>query len=45
VIETDEITQHQERLKEQKILDKIEQKKIDKERLKEELGSDFYSGS
>lgn len=29
---------HQERLKEKKIRDKIEKKKNDKERLKEELG-------
>ena len=45
LIETDEIIQHQERLKEQKILDKLEQKRIDKERLKEELGLALILGS
>ena len=36
-----EITHHQEYLKEQKYFDKLEQKRIAKERLKQELGS-FY---
>ena len=38
VIKTDEVRKHQERLKEQKVLDRLEQKRVEKEKLKEELG-------
>ena len=41
MIKTDEVRKHQERLKEQKVLDRLEQKRVEKEKLKEELGQ-FY---
>lgn len=43
LLKSDEIRRHKERLKEQRILDKMEQKKIEKQKLKEELGSDYES--
>ncbi|EGR29188.1 hypothetical protein IMG5_161380 [Ichthyophthirius multifiliis] len=43
VTKTDEIRKHQEKLKRKKVFDKLEQKKIEKERLKMELGSEYES--
>ena len=39
IIKTDEIRKHQERLKKKKVFDKLEQKKVEKDRLKAELGN------
>ena len=43
VVKTEEVRKHQERLKKIKIFDKIEQKKVEKDRLKAELGSEYES--
>ncbi|CAK79960.1 unnamed protein product (macronuclear) [Paramecium tetraurelia] len=43
VVKSDEVRKHQERLKKIKIFDKIEQKRVEKERLKAELGSEYES--
>lgn len=43
ITKTDEIRKYNEREKEKKVLDKLEIKKIEKEKLKEELGSDYSS--
>ncbi|KAL4440974.1 hypothetical protein ABPG74_009387 [Tetrahymena malaccensis] len=43
IIKTDEIRKHQERLKRKKVFDKLEQKKVEKQKLKEDLGSDYVS--
>ncbi|KRW98798.1 hypothetical protein PPERSA_10569 [Pseudocohnilembus persalinus] len=43
IVKTDEIRKHLERLKKKKVFDKLEQKKIEKERLKAELGSAYES--
>eukprot|EP01016_Furgasonia_blochmanni_P017526 TRINITY_DN2027_c0_g1_i13.p1 TRINITY_DN2027_c0_g1~~TRINITY_DN2027_c0_g1_i13.p1 ORF type:complete len:174 (-),score=34.29 TRINITY_DN2027_c0_g1_i13:228-749(-) len=43
LISSNEVQKYQERLKEQKFLDKLEQKKMENQRLKEEYGSDYVS--
>lgn len=43
LIATNEVQEHQERLRQQKVLDRVEQKRLDKERLKAELGSEYES--
>ncbi|CAD8059263.1 unnamed protein product [Paramecium primaurelia] len=45
VVKTEEVRKHQERLKKIKIFDRIEQKKVEKQRLKNELGSAYESSS
>jgi len=43
LLKNDEIRRHKERLREQRIKDRMEQKRIEKIKLKEELGSDYES--
>ena len=43
VVKTEEVRKHQERLKKIKIFDRLEQKKVEKDRLKAELGSAYES--
>lgn len=43
VVKTEEVRKHQENLKKIKIFDKLEQRRVEKERLKQELGSDYES--
>ena len=45
VLKSDEVRKHKERLKELRVLDKLEQKNIEKEKLKLEMGSDYESSS
>ncbi|CAD8068778.1 unnamed protein product [Paramecium sonneborni] len=45
VVKTEEVRKHQERLKKIKIFDRIEQKRVEKQRLKNELGSAYESSS
>ncbi|CAD8165455.1 unnamed protein product [Paramecium octaurelia] len=45
IVKTEEVRKHQERLKKIKIFDRIEQKKVEKQRLKNELGSAYESSS
>ncbi|CAD8090010.1 unnamed protein product [Paramecium sonneborni] len=42
---TEEVNKHKERLKQIKVFDKLEKKRVEKNRLKKELGSDYGSDS
>jgi hypothetical protein len=45
VLKSDEVRKHKERQKELQVLDKLEQKNIEKEKLKLDMGSDYESSS
>jgi hypothetical protein len=41
IVKSEEVRKHQERLAKQKLLDELEKKKIEREREKEELGTEL----
>lgn len=43
IIKADEIRKYKQRLKEKELLEKLEQKMLEKEKLKQEMGSDYQS--